>query len=699
MLALLRVGNLLKPLGVVLHLLLCAEASASCCHIIATVLADFCSHSGQKINLAKSKAFFSPNVTPHMRHHLCDILGVSSTPDLGKYLRFPLRIHGRNARDFRFIVEKVQAKLSTWKSKLLSPAGRVVLIQAVTSSIPAYYMQNAALPSSICSELDKLNRNFLWGSSEDKKKMHMVGWDKICQPKKDGGLGLYSSKPRNLALLAKLNWRLIDEKDSLWAKTLLAKYCPDGPLEIKERLRKGGFSNWKGLKMGNEVFSKGIRWVIGNGHSTSFWHDTWVGNEPLREVIHGPIPHLEESFCVVDVIEGVGVWDFSRISFTLPKIISDSIRAVSVCSFSNKEDCLAWDSSDGGFNLGKAYQLACKPSNVINGPSSWLWKVKTSPRIMFFLWQCYHNSIPVRATLASRGLNIDSSCPRCLGANETLIHCLRDCPDSVAFWQAIKIPSSCVNTFILACSDWLFTNCSSSTSHANRIPWQTVFAFGIWSLWLRRNQIIFKAKSILPNSAVCAVSHASEFFYLMDVKINAKNRVPILVKWNPPPVNWAKLNTDGLVLGDPGLAGGGGVIRDSLGNWLGGFSRSIGITSCVQAELRALKDGLLLALDLEISKLEIEMDSSVAVESLKTTSMPNVFLRSIVDDCRLLLERFEATTIKHIYREANGCADALAKSGCVQHVNISFYPSSPAHVLEALAFDNSVATRTRFVLL
>ena len=286
-----------------------------------------------------------------------------------------------------------------------------------------------------------------------------------------------------------------------------------------------------------------------------------------------------------------------------------------------------------------------------------------------------------------------------LGANETLIHCLRDCPDSVAFWQAIKVHSSCVNAFSLACSDWLFTNCSSSTTHANRIPWQTFFAFGIWTLWLRRNQIIFKAGSILPNPAVCAVSHASEFFYLMDVKTNAKNRIPISVKWNPPPVNWAKLNTDGLVLGDPGLAGGGGVLRDSLENWIGGFSRSIGITSCVQAELRALKYGLLLALNLEISKLEIEMDSSVVVESLKSTSMPNVFLRSIVDDCRLLLERFEATTIKYIYREANRCADALAKTGCVQHVNISFYPSASAHVLEALAFDNSVATRTRFVLL
>ena len=284
-----------------------------------------------------------------------------------------------------------------------------------------------------------------------------------------------------------------------------------------------------------------------------------------------------------------------------------------------------------------------------------------------------------------------------MGAYETLIHCLRDCPDSVAFWQAIKVPSSCVNAFSFACSDWLFTNFSSSTLHTNSIPWQTVFAFGIWTLWLHKNQIIFKAGSVLPDLAVCAISHASEFFYLMDVKTNAKNRIPISVQWVPPLVNWAKLNTDGSVLGDPGLARGGGVLRDSLGNWIGGFSRSIGITSCVQAELRALKDGLLLALDLEISKLEIEMDSYVAVESLKSTSMPNVFLRSIVDDCRLLLERFEATTIKHIYRETNGCANALAKTGCVQHVNISFYPSAPAHVLKALAFDNFFATRTRFV--
>ena len=203
-------------------LLLCTEASSNCCHTITRILEDFCLQSGQKVSLPKSKVFFSPNVNPNLRHHLCGILGVSCTPNLGKYLGFPLRSNGRSTRDFDFVVEKVQAKLSSWKAKLLSPAGRVILVQSVTSAIPAYYMQNVALPIRVCSNLEKLNRDFLWGSTYDRKKMHMVSWDKVCRPRDLGGLGLYSTKARNLALLAKLNWRVMENPNSLWAKTLTA---------------------------------------------------------------------------------------------------------------------------------------------------------------------------------------------------------------------------------------------------------------------------------------------------------------------------------------------------------------------------------------------------------------------------------------------------------------------------------------------
>lgn len=35
----------------------------------------------------------------------------------------------------------------------------------MTSSVPIYTMQTAKLPVGICDELDRTNRNFLWGFS------------------------------------------------------------------------------------------------------------------------------------------------------------------------------------------------------------------------------------------------------------------------------------------------------------------------------------------------------------------------------------------------------------------------------------------------------------------------------------------------------------------------------------------------------
>ncbi|CAN1122260.1 hypothetical protein LINPERHAP2_LOCUS1265 [Linum perenne] len=42
-------------------------------------------------------------------------------------------------------------KLSSWKAKSLSLAGRVTLAQSVLSAIPAYAMQTSLLPNTTCS--------------------------------------------------------------------------------------------------------------------------------------------------------------------------------------------------------------------------------------------------------------------------------------------------------------------------------------------------------------------------------------------------------------------------------------------------------------------------------------------------------------------------------------------------------------------
>ena len=104
-----------------------------------------------------------------------------------------------------------------------------------------------------------------------------------------------------------------------------------------------------------------------------------------------------------------------------------------------------------------------------------------------------------------------------------------------------------------------------------------------------------------------------------------------------------------------------------------------------------------MTVELNIPYLEIEMDSLVAVDLILTVQPTNVFLRSIVSDCRCLQEKFEAVSIKHIYREANACANLLAKTGCDQLDEFILFCTPPAHVLEALRFDLSVDTCTRVI--
>jgi hypothetical protein len=206
-------------------------------------------------------------------------------------------------------------------------------------------MQNSTLPSKVCLELDRLNRNFLWGSTVEKKKMHMVGWKKVCRTKNEGGLGLSCAKLRNVAILAKLNWRLLEEKESPWAKTILAKYFPNGFANSQPLLSRSGSSNWRGLKLGFDVFRSGLRWVVNNGQRVSFWHDRWIGDAPLRTFVQGPLSLSECSLQVSDVVGSGSVWNLGGLSLLLPTSVVDDIRAIYVCSLSPKEDCLAWDSN------------------------------------------------------------------------------------------------------------------------------------------------------------------------------------------------------------------------------------------------------------------------------------------------------------------------------------------------------------------
>jgi hypothetical protein len=158
-------------------------------------------------------------------------------------------------------------------------------------------------------------------------------------------------------------------------------------MDERLRTRRNGSSNWKGLRKGHEVFGKGLRWVVNNGHEIFFWHDLWVGDCPIRTLVHGPLSSWEDSLRVCDVVEGVSMWNLSILSLDIPTCTREAIKAISVCSNRPLADKRVWNTVGGDFKLGKAYSIACNKFSECSSfkPSSWIWKVRTSPRIMFFL--------------------------------------------------------------------------------------------------------------------------------------------------------------------------------------------------------------------------------------------------------------------------------------------------------------------------
>lgn len=63
-----------------------AEASVSQIRVIRSVLEMFCSASGQKVSLSKSKIFFSKNVARERGEQISRESGIASTRELGKIL-------------------------------------------------------------------------------------------------------------------------------------------------------------------------------------------------------------------------------------------------------------------------------------------------------------------------------------------------------------------------------------------------------------------------------------------------------------------------------------------------------------------------------------------------------------------------------------------------------------------------------------
>ena len=424
-------------------------------------------------------------------------------------------------------------------------------------------MQCALLPNKILEGIDRVNRNFLWGSSETARKIHWVGWDKVTKLKRVGGLGLQSAKGRNIALLTKLNWSLHTENESLWARVIKAKYCSTQRINSRNPSSLPCSQIWKGIKKGSDLFQQGSRWVIGRESILSFWYDNWSYKGLLRHLIQGPLPLRVADWKVKDVA-AIGGWNWDIVPFDIPHDIKMEFQAIPYAFAASSKDRLMWrDSPRGDFTMRSAYNMAVGVDRLPDFNGGWIWKLHVLPKIQFFLWKCTHNSIGVNDCLAARGVTIDPLCPLCRKEPESIVHALRNCEKIRAVWNEFDAVGFDRNFFSSTAEEWMAFNGKMDTAkNQHSPPWNIIFSFAIWNIWKNRNHVIFKGRCLNPRLEKFITNQALEFFFCAGLSKAVWNQVLNMVKWDRPRIGWMKLNTDGSSLGNPGSAGGGGVIRD-----------------------------------------------------------------------------------------------------------------------------------------
>ncbi|KAL0407261.1 UNVERIFIED_CONTAM: putative mitochondrial protein [Sesamum latifolium] len=495
--------------------LIFCQASPGCSQIIKTVLETYRKASGQEINFSKSSVAFSKNTVGDLRQFILDDLTIRMENKMELYLGLPSRI-ARSKRDlFAIIRDQVWARINGWNAKLLSQAGKEVLIKSVIQAIPTYAMGCFRLPVTLLREIQGMIAKFWWGN-RGSHKIHWLAWHRLCDSKLEGGLGFRRLELFNLAMLAKQLWRVLSQPDKLLSRVLKAKYFPNGDV-FSATLGPRPSYTWRSVMAAQTLFRAGCHWRVGSGLQIRVWSDPWLPRPCLFRPIT-PGPALAGSMHVADLIDpSCGDWDAEKIRALFWPVDSELILSIPLGRLV-VPDIWVWHySRNGWFSVRSAYHLAC--------------------------------SIADRPETSSRNL-ADHQWWRKLWQLKL--------PNKIKVWS-LSTFSSCLSSSIsLDPCIWLHTVASQLDNKD----------FGLvlclcWSIWWCRNRKLMEGTCFEPAQVLSFAVNYLEAYFVQSVSSENITRHKPPSHWLAPPLLFVKLNFDGATLDGGASLGAGVVARDA----------------------------------------------------------------------------------------------------------------------------------------
>lgn len=219
-------------------------------------------------------------------------------------------------------------------------------------------------------------------------------------------------------------------------------------------------------------------------------------------------------------------------------------------------------------------------------------------------------------------------CARCSSAEESFLHCVRDCPPSVNMWNSLGF--SFPFFFLQVDSTiWIKQGIKEEST--------SFFLVGLLWSWQPCNSVCLGHE---PVQTFCIILEANRLAALMEcyfLSTGPHNLSPRQVTWHASKEDVQVLNVDGSQFEETGNAGFGGSLRGGVGEWILGFSGYIGISNCAHAKLMAILRGLELAWIHSARKLICHTDSLLAVGLISRPPLQTHVYATLIEPNRGLL--------------------------------------------------------------
>lgn len=676
--------------------------------------------SGSKINYSKS-IVYSWNCSARELSDIARILQMEGSWkwDSFKYLGIPIFRTISKVAHWTPLLDKIKNRIHAWGASWLNNAGKIILMKAVLSSLPLYQHSILLAPKTFINKMEVLLRRFLWeGGKNNERRLHLVKWDTIKKPFMEGGLQIRDLATQNMALGTKLLWDIVSGKISWSKKVLWRKYFHGKRLRCLDHPPRSA----KGSPVFNlcikawDHFSRNLYWIPGNGRKIRIWDDPILGDQPMNheEGISNIRDWLQDrnlnTLWDISSWSEDGLWERWQLG-EVPQwlegeasVLLDKLQGKAPVKASSK-DKRGWGSVTGSYSASEGYKSISAIPNVPPNPAQWhfIWGSPSLPKIDFFCWTLAHNSILTRDNLRRRGMEGPSWCNLCKSEEETADHLFLTCSFALEVWKGVlmlnadnfDLPRNIQNLF----QSWSkLSPYDLSKNILLKNCWLWIPKFVCWKLWLERNNRIFRNESCNPLKVITKIKallgetldtntakksgkalNREEERWLNSLVPSHKdcaaiaNNVPSnweirleeqeFIKWRSA-LNEHCLFFDGASKGNPGFAGGGGVLLCPNGSEQLRFAWGLGKESNNRAEALALWQGLSQAIKGNVRSISVFGDSRIIIQALHSKKNPSQLQLSIIlRRIKSFLPKFHKISFYHILRNLNSQADLEANQG------------------------------------